>query len=96
MQNIKKIPPIPAALVAGAFLFYAIQSHLVTEFFVFSLSLIFDKFSVKATGIFPDIALTVCFALLTMGALHAVKNHKSAVIISSLLAASFMIISAGV
>jgi hypothetical protein len=74
------------AILAGVFLFYAVQSHLVTDAFIACLSLIFDKFSVKATGVFPDITLLILFALVAMGVHALIKNHFAVVITGAVLA----------
>jgi hypothetical protein len=74
------------AMLAGVFLLYAVQNHLVTDAFIAALSLIFDKFNAKATGIFPDIALLVLAALTATGVHTLLKNHFYSVLTGILLA----------
>jgi 4-hydroxybenzoate polyprenyltransferase len=57
-----------AVLVAlGAFLFYAIQQHLITDAFVYLMSQFFDSFSIKSTSIIADIAILIFFGLALFG-----------------------------
>ena len=73
-------------LSIGAFLFYAVQSHLITDAFVAIISLFFDKFSVKSTSTSADIALLIFFAVFTVGAVDILKNHFRVLIAVAVIA----------
>jgi hypothetical protein len=89
MKAIKKTHFTPTALFSGAAVILAIYQHWITDIFVISLSLVFDRFSVKSSGLLPDIILTVLFALLAMGTYYTAKHHKTAVIVSAACAVLF-------
>jgi len=80
-------------LSIGAFLFYAVQSHLITEGFVYLMSNFFDSFSLKNSSIFADLALLVLFGLALFGLFCLFKFFFAvtvSVVIIAVLAAVFL------
>lgn len=69
------------AIIAGVFLFYAVQHHLITDLFVYLLSLVFDTFSIKVTGLIPDIIILIVLALLLLGIWHLLQFYLAATVI---------------
>lgn len=49
------------------FLAYAVNNHLVTDAFAFTMSHLFDNFSIKSGSIYADIALLIFFSLAVFG-----------------------------
>lgn len=49
------------------FLSYAVNNHLVTDAFAFTMSQLFDNFSIKSGSVYADIALLIAFLLMLFG-----------------------------
>lgn len=51
----------------AVFLAYAVNNHLITDAFAFTMSHLFDNFSIKSGSIYADIALLIFFCLAVFG-----------------------------
>ena len=55
------------------FLFFAVQKHLITDFFVYLLSFAFDSFTIKSHSIMADIVILAVLLLALFGLFCFVK-----------------------
>ncbi len=55
------------------FLFFAVQKHLITDFFVYLLSFAFDSFTIKSHSIMADIIILAVLLLALFGLFCFVK-----------------------
>jgi predicted membrane protein len=82
-----------ALLSLGAFLFYAVQSHLITDGFVTLMSLFFENFSIKTVSSIADIAILIFFLLALLGRVVLVRSFFPIfifIVVLAVLAAVFM------
>ena len=73
------------AMIAGVFLFYAVQQHWITSAFVAFLSLFFDHFATHAVSYISDIALLILFALALCGIYFLMRFYLPILIVACVL-----------